>query len=347
MEGSEVGLFKFHSMKRILYSIAGMLLALLAVSCGTDGRHFEIDGRLLNMNQGEFYVYSPDGEMNGIDTIRLEAGRFTYSVECDKPMTLMLVFPNFTEQPIFAQPGKSVDLKGDASHLKELTVKGTKDNELMNAFRERIVSASPDEARRYAVQMAGDNPGSRVAVYLVARYLVAADKPDPAEAKRLLTKIAERQPDNIYARRMLTGLSESSGAGVGSAVPVFTATDTEGRPVSNATLTATPRAVVVSWASWNYNSISFVRRMLSLRDDSNGRLTVVGVSLDPSPARSRQLVKQNSFGSLVNVCDGKMASGPLWRQLGLSFLPDNILIENGKITARSLSLDEMERRLKD
>ena len=39
-------------------------------------------------------------------------------MECQKEMTLMIVFPNFTEQPVFAAPGKSVDIKGDASHLK-------------------------------------------------------------------------------------------------------------------------------------------------------------------------------------------------------------------------------------
>jgi hypothetical protein len=60
-------------------------------------------------------------------------------------MTLMIVFPNFTEQPVFAAPGKSVDIKGDASHLKEMKVKGTKPNELMNQLREQIANASPNE----------------------------------------------------------------------------------------------------------------------------------------------------------------------------------------------------------
>ena len=36
-------------------------LTLIMVSCGTDSKHFKLEGRLLNLNQGEFYVYSPDG----------------------------------------------------------------------------------------------------------------------------------------------------------------------------------------------------------------------------------------------------------------------------------------------
>ena len=113
-----------------------LVAALVCTSCGTDSRHFRIDGRLLHLNQGEFYVYSPDGSVtHGMDTIKVQAGRFSYLVECDRPMTLMIVFPNFTEQPVFAEPGKSVVIKGNTSHLKELTVKRTKANKLMTAFR--------------------------------------------------------------------------------------------------------------------------------------------------------------------------------------------------------------------
>ena len=74
-------------------------------------------------------------------------------------MTLMLVFPNFTEQPIFAQPGKTVDVKGDAYHRKELTVEGTKDNKLMNSFRRQTANASPPEALKYARQFILRPPG--------------------------------------------------------------------------------------------------------------------------------------------------------------------------------------------
>ena len=109
-----------------------ILLTLVLVACGTDGHHFEVEGKLTNLNQGEFYVYSPDGGIEGFDTIRVEAGRFVYQTECEHSAILMLVFPNFSEQPIFMEPGESVTLDGDASHLKEITTKGTKDNKLMN-----------------------------------------------------------------------------------------------------------------------------------------------------------------------------------------------------------------------
>ena len=166
------------------------------VSCGTDKRHFKIDGRLLNLNQGEFYVYSPDGSLGGVDTIKVQAGRFTYKVECQKEMTLMIVFPNFTEQPVFAAPGKSVDIKGDASHLKEMTVKGTKANELMNQLREQIANASPAEIQKYAKQFVEDHPESIVSMYVVRNFFLQKDNPDFATARLLIDKMIESQPNN-------------------------------------------------------------------------------------------------------------------------------------------------------
>ena len=55
-------------MKHIAYFF---WLTLVLMSCGTDSHHFKLDGRLLHLNQGEFYVYSPDGIIDGMDTIKV------------------------------------------------------------------------------------------------------------------------------------------------------------------------------------------------------------------------------------------------------------------------------------
>ena len=230
--------------------IAVAAIATLA-SCGTDSNHFKIDGRLLNLNQGEFYVYSLEGGEKALDTIKVQAGRFTYDVECTSPKTLMIVFPNFTEQPVFAQPGKSVDIKGDASHLKEMTVKGTKDNELMNSFREQIHSASPLEQAKYARQFVEDHPASLVSPYLVRRYFIANVRPDLRTAADLLKRIEAAQPDNGYVHRLQGMISGRAIINVGSNLPQFRTSTIDGSFISSKQLLAAPNAVVVAWASWN------------------------------------------------------------------------------------------------
>lgn len=323
-----------------------VLLALAATalaSCGTDSRHFRIEGRLLNLNQGEFYVYSPDGDMRGLDTIKVQAGRFSYTTECTSAKTLMIVFPNFTEQPVFAQPGKDVDIKGDASHLKEMTVKGTKDNELMNEFREQIVSASPPEAAKRARQFAADHPGSAVAPYLVRHYFIECASPDYATAALLLKAISQAQPDNAYVAR-LKGMTAGHGQ-QSAAVPKFGARDIDGNAVSGTALCKTETAVIMTWASWNYSSTNQLTQLAQRAAASGGKLKVVGICLDPDAKACRRVLEQRSITNVTTICDGRMVDSPLYKSLGLCGLPDNILIKNGKIAGRGLSTSDLLDRV--
>ncbi len=330
-----------NNMKK--YSLVSLLsfLTLLLASCGTDSHHFKIDGHLLNLNQGEFYVYSPDGSVtHGMDTIKVQAGRFSYLVECDRPMTLMIVFPNFTEQPVFAEPGKSVDIKGNASHLKELTVKGTKANKLMNAFREQILSASPAEIKKCAIQMAEDNPESAVAVYLVRRYLVTVDRPDYTTAARLLKLIVEKQPDNQFAARLLASCNGKTTINNGS-LPRFSANDINGKVVNNATLASVPNVVFYVWATWNYSSTSQLRQLADMERQSDGKLKVVSICLNPDKNSCQRTLKQYGADNITTICDGRMVNGDLFNKLGLYNLPDNILIKNGAIAEQHIEFSRL------
>lgn len=326
------------------YSLVSLLsfLTLLLASCGTDSRHFKIDGHLLNLNQGEFYVYSPDGSVtHGMDTIKVQAGRFSYLVECDRPMTLMIVFPNFTEQPVFAEPGKSVDIKGNASHLKELTVKGTKANKLMNAFREQILSASPAEIKKCAIQMAEDNPESAVAVYLVRRYLVAVDRPDYTTAARLLKLIVEKQPDNQFAARLLASCNGKTTINNVAKLPRFSANDINGKVVNNAMLASVPNVVFYVWATWNYSSTSQLRQLADKERQSDGKLKVVSICLNPDKSSCQRTLKQYGADNITTICDGRMVDGDLFNKLGLYNLPDNILIKNGAIAEQHIEFSRL------
>lgn len=336
-----------HTLTRQAATLAAALLTvLLAASCGTDSRHFKIDGRLLHINQGEFYVYSPDGTLaKGIDTIKVQAGRFAYELQCDHPMTLMIVFPNFTEQPVFAQPGKSVDMRGDASHLKELTVKGTKDNELMNKFRERIASASPPEAIAAARQTVEDNPASMVGAYLVNKYFVQTDRPDFKTASHLVDIMMAAQPDNGYLKRMKTRLAAATVAAKGTPLPQINATTLDGKPMGRAQLTAAPVTVVCAWATWRYESTDLFKRLCMYAATTSGRVAVVGVSVDADPALVKQTMTLQNLSCPV-VCDGRMVESPLFAKLGMYNIPDNIVIRGGRIAAAHLADNALMEEIK-
>lgn len=330
-------------MKEIRLSLL-LLLTLVLVSCGTDSYHFEIDGRLINLNQGEFYVYSPDGGIIGIDTIKVDGGRFAYEIPCDQPCVLMIVFPNFSQQPVFAAPGKQVEVRGDASHLKELEVKGTKDNELMTKFRQQVVSASPPEMKKYAEQFVKDHPDSPVSPYLVNQYFVQMPQPDYAKALELLTLMTTLQPKNGLLNRLLPDIKQMKDVTFSGKLKDFYTTDMKGRPVSAANLRAAQVAVINVWASWSYESMEIQRQLKTFQRKSNGGLQVLSINVDATVKKCRDMQEMDSI-TWPTICDGLMFDGKLVRQLGLTSIPDNIVLKNGNIVARGLSPQEMREKL--
>ena len=328
--------------KHITYLI---LLTLVLVSCGVDGKHFKLEGRFLHLNQGEFYVYSTDGVLDGIDTIKIEGGRFAYEIPCDEEGTLVMVFPNFSEQPVFTQPGKTVEIKADASHLKELEAEGTDNNKLMTAFRKQVSNMSPQQAIEAAAEFVKHNPKSDVSAWLIRKYFILAPKPDYTKAKQLLDLMIAEQPKNgklVNLQQQLIGLTATAG----KSLPIFTATDINGNKVTQANLTQSPNAVVFLWASWNYESTDMQRQLKRLKAAKGNGLSVIGVCIDPSKSEMQQSLRQDSI-SWPTINDGMMFDTKIAKQLGLSQVPANILLKNGKIVGRNIRMNELKEKIEN
>lgn len=324
-------------MKRI---VLFLLLVLILISCGTRSGHFKMEGRFLHMNQGELYVYSPDGGIDGLDTIKIEAGRFAYEIPCSKPATLVIIFPNYSVQPIFAESGGSVEVKADASHLKEMEVKGTDDNELMTKFRKQIANSSPPDELKYAIQFIKDHPESTVSVYLLNRYLIQTGTPDYKQAANLLKILLKEQPGNVTLGRLQRQISGLGTLKVGDKLPNFTTKDINGKLINNATL-ANQTIIISTWAAWSYESLDFQR---ALNDAVKaGKIAALGISVDANPKEVRQALKNDDI-TFPNVCDGKMLSTPLLKTFGLTTVPDNIVVRNGKIIERGITANTVRQR---
>jgi len=328
-------------MKHLAYLI---VLALVVVACGTDSHHFKLDGHLLHLNQGEFFVYSPDGIIDGIDTIKVEGGRFTYEIPCQKEGTLLIVFPNFTEQAVFAAPGKTISIDGDASHLKQIQTKGSDDNELMNKFREQIASASPPEMTKAAEMFITDHPKSIVGAYLLTKYFLQIDEPDYTKARSLLGLMIKYQPTNPNLKRLQQQISGTNSLRAGSPMPSFSTTDINGKAVSLAHLGGAGIGVVTVWASWNYESTSYLGQLKELKQKYGNRLQLLSVCVDASRRDCREVLRRDSI-PWSTVCDEQMFDGQLIQKLGLTAVPDNIVLRNGRIVAHSLSLTELKKKI--
>lgn len=336
-------------MKRLAFIIT---LALVLVSCGSRNGYFSLDGHLLNLNQGEFYVYSPDGVFDGVDTIKVDGGRFVFETPCKQRGTIIIVFPNFSEQPVFAEPGKSVTVKGDASHLKEIEINGTDDNELMNSFRQQIAKASPPEVIEHAERFIMNNPESPVSVYILKKHFITNagtgttnGSTDYQKIAKLADVIYKKQPKNGEIARIITLAGMMKRGSAGSNIPSFSERDINGKTVTDANLRGRI-AVVCTWADWNFESRSMYSRLEKLSDEYGNRLAVLGISLDASVQTCKNALRNDTTGC-ITICDQQMFDSQLLDKFAFTAVGENIIFNaQGRAIERGLDTNALETKLK-
>lgn len=320
------------------------LAALLLWGCGVDGDRFRLSGRLRNINQGEFLIYSLEGGTNGIDTIPVRNGRFSYETELLSPTIFILVFPNFTEQPIFAEPGEEVDVKGDASHLKEVIIKGTSDNDDMTDLRMDLNDLMPPDIPQAVIKYVEENPESGVSAYLVYRYILMDANPDYQTAYRLVTQMLAEQPDNSLLAKWRDELEALRGAGIKAKMDAFKAVDVKGRTVSQNDLRGELNVLSV-WASWNFQSTDQQNRLRRLKKKYGDRLHLVSICMDADPKECRRRIERDSI-EWKTVCDGLQWQGPLLAKFGIGDVPSNVIIDKkATVIERNLSPQQLEERI--
>ena len=326
-------------MKNVL---AYIFIALTAVACSPSDGHFRLEGQFKNLNQGDFYIYNLENGQK--DTIHVSDGRFLYTRDIDDTITLRLLFPNYSEIPIFAHPGAKVRIKGDVSHLKETTVEGTETNKEMTDFRMSIATLSPPEAKRKAAEYISSRPSSPVCTYLLQRFFILTAEPDYDEAHTLCQAMTAAQPDNAALRQLEKQLKSLTHSRKTGKLPPFKATDTSGRTVSQADLKADVNVIFV-WASWNYDSQHAMRLVNLAMKEHRGRISAVGISLDASADMARRQLERDSI-LWASVCTGEMWLTPALSQLGIATLPANILADShGNIVERNLPPNQLKKRI--
>lgn len=331
-----------------MYKIILFLLSLVLVTaCGVDSGHFKIDGRLLNLNQGEFIVYSPDGAMPHADTIHVEGGRFELITECVHEGTALIIMPNGMEMPLFVRPGLSLSLRGDAQNLRMAEVTGSDDNEVMNEFRKQV-NGKPDNALAPFIKDAiTQHPESAVGLYLIRRYMLSVPRPDYPAILQLLGVMKNSQKDNTAVAVMHRQVMEMQKVAAGSRVPTFSVTDINGKALRHSDLSQ-GIAVVAFFATWDYESLQQVRNIHSTIDKGSSSVPtkVLAVSVDASSDAVKGSVGMDKDHWTI-ICDGKQTDGTLPKAFAVTQTGTVILIRDGRILDRSLCGEPLYDKLRE
>ena len=321
-----------------------LLLGLLFTACGGDGNSFSVEGKFKNFNQGEFYVYGLEESPIDIDTIRVDRGNFAYEYFDNKPATIVLVFPNFSELPVFTEPGEGLDIKADATNLSELQVSGTKDNELMTLFRKKILGESPADVPKIAEEFVREHLDSRICEYIVLRHFMQGQFADNKKAEQLLSALSGQQPENMSIKRLQLKAKNQKNTEKGTPMPTFSGTGINQGNVSSSVLKNTPVSVVTTCASWNYESMDVLRRLCRLQRRSRGQLSIVSILIDGNKQECERTMKRDSITCPV-IFDPDFFDGKAIKTLGMTTVCDNVVYRNGLVYGSHYSGNDLYKEV--
>jgi len=320
-----------------------MALSTLFFACNNAGNTFVLKGKFKNFNQGELYVYTLTGKAR-IDTIHLVNGKFSYQSGIEDTTMLSVVFPNYSEIPVIASPSATLSMEGDASHLREVTVKGNDANKLLTEFRLRVNEMTPPQARKAAAEFINDNPSSPANLYLLNKYFLLTDDIDYAKVTELLKAMTKATPGNLRLKEIKQQVESLKKAKVGNSLPAFKAVTTNGARVTKTDLQGTINVISV-WSTWNFESQRCQRELKKLKRECGSRLQLLSICLDGNPDDCKRQMNRDSI-NWYTVCDGKMWNSDIVKTLGIYNANDNFVIDSkGKITDRGLPLENLKKRI--
>lgn len=323
---------------------AAIIGTLGLAACGPDKDTMRFEGKLQNIRQAEFYIYSEENPAVGFDTIHISNGKFTYEKKLDRPAVLTLLYPNFSKTYIVAEPGATIKMKGDAAKIGEAEITGNEDNKRLTEFRQRMLSQPAANLKPAAAQFIRDNAATLSATAIFLQVFAELRQPDQRYTAELLQILKSAQPKAQILRELEQRLMPLSKTAEGKPMPPFSLT-----AVSGATLTASSclgnPLLLVFWASWNYDSHSLLRQAASLQKRFAPKLQVVTLSFDTDKDAAARQIK-DAAPDLPLVCDGKGFGSPHAETFAVNSIPGTMLIDaKGKIIARDLTGKQLDDRV--
>jgi len=277
-------------------------LALCVIVCGCrDKKQFRLRGSFEHLRQSEFYLYSTDGSLDRIDTLHVEGGKFDWTVPLEREATFYVIYPNLSEQVVFAAPGDVVTMKGDAEQLRATRVEGSRDNEALTRFRLDHAEDNPEQLKTAMQAFIVDNPDSRVSSYL----------------QRQITLQRNSQHSRLQRSQQLSNITlPPDGLGKTDTFRI-----TAGRP-----------HLFIFWANWKRDSqdaFYYIRRALQKSKDNADslRLQPVSISLDTDPEKYAYTCRYDSI-TWTSRCYRLSWNTPIVTQLGIKDIPFYILTDH-------------------
>jgi len=307
--------------KKHLFTHCAWCLALCAMlySCGSKDT-VQVKGSFSHLRDADFFIYSTDGGLDHTDTIHVVDGQFEWQAPLEREATFYIIFPNMSEQVVFAYPGDVIKLKGDAQQLRSTRISGNDDNEQLTEFRLKHLDESTSRVLEAMQTFINEHPDSRVSTYF--RWQITLQK---AAFSRL--RKGHKLPDVVLQPDGIT-------AGASDTI----------------TLKAKQPVLLLFWATWkrdSYDCFFSLRRFMKSMSQEEVQLRPIAVSLDTDPQQYRNICRYDSV-NWDSRCYCLSWGTPIVEQFGLREVPFYVLTDE-KLVITAIGTDwkrDIEPQLK-
>lgn len=332
-------------MKKEICCLMMLMGLVLLTGCEKQRQTFRLEGTFKGFNQGELYICGIDGNFP-LDTVAVVKSKFQYEVALEEPTAFIVIFPNFSEVPVYGEKGTKVTIEGDVSHLREIDVDGTKENEVLTKYRKKTSHQTPPEVALSTEQFIREHPTSPFALYLIRKVFFQSPQPDYKRAAELTELVMQANPETSEElKAQMKRMQGISYLKDGANLPSFIATDINGQTIKSSDLNAKVNVITV-WNLDNFEGQGTLRQLQKRQKQAGSdNLKVLTICLDADIKACRKKLERDSI-VWSTICDGQLWDSPVMYQTGLSYITDNILIDDkGKIIAHSLSQDDLMSRI--
>lgn len=361
-------------------------LILFIIGCSSGSTEYTLNGTI-DLEDGQNVLLlgvDDDSQLMPIDTVKVEAGTFSFSGFAKYPEMHYLNFEGVRSLlPLVLEPG-TITVQVIKDSIQNASVKGTKSNldvsrfldevstfnlalreisfELRNAMLRKDSLNISDLQDQYDNMVAKltdfelsyitDNPDSYVSS-LILEQQVTSGQIDSSEAQILFDQLdgnikKTKSGQNIQKLLKPEEVQESKETPeVGQLAPDFQAPSPEGEFVSLYD-TKDKFTVIDFWASWCKPCRDQSSELVDLYNTyQNKGLTIIGVSLDRNSERWIKAIKDDHL-NWTHVSNLKHWQDPIADDYNVRSIPELFLIDDrGKVLARSHDLASIKSILKN
>ncbi len=320
------------------YSLFYIAILLTLLSCSNHPGQVKIQGRFAHLEQGEFFIYSSEGGTGQWDTLRIRDGKFEYMTALDGKSTMHILYPNYSQLTVFAEPGEDIDIEGDAQNLNAVKVNGSKDNELYTKFRHDIQDKQKAEIPTIARQHILKYPTAASSRYLFSQYFLLSDSATTQEVKEIYDSLCRACPDDIDISMLSRSVHTHGLLNVGKELPEFELEtrhnfflkkgEKQDSIVTNEDFKG-QYLVMIFWARWKSGTRSALFSARKLRKEltkKNIKLGIISYSLDTDEPYLAGLEKRDSV-DFPSFCDFRAFNSLLIQKWNIRDIPYYILVD--------------------